>query len=157
MNRGQGFIFCRPRAHIPWWRHQMETFSALLAICAGSTHKGQWRGALMFSLICVWINSWVNNREAGDLRHYRAHYNVSVMHSYLDFSDISIFRRHQHSTYWGREKWLHFCKRHFQAHFREWDLLYFIQISLKFVPYGSIDKHLALVKIITWRRTGDRP
>ena len=59
----------------PWWRHQMETFSALLAICGGthrstvnSTHKGQWRGALMFSLICVWINRWVNNREAGDLR-----------------------------------------------------------------------------------------
>ena len=56
-----------------WWRHQMETFSALLAIC------GQWRGALMFSLICVWINGWVNNCEAGVLRCYRAHYDVSVM------------------------------------------------------------------------------
>ena len=31
-----------------------------------SPHKGQWRGALMFSLICVWINGWVNNRETGD-------------------------------------------------------------------------------------------
>ena len=40
-----------------WWRHQMESFSALLAICP---HKGQWRGALMFSLICAWINRWVN-------------------------------------------------------------------------------------------------
>ena len=69
-----------------WWRHQMETFSALLAICAGnspfpvnSPHKGQWRGALMFSKICVWINGWVNNREAGDLRRYRANYEVIVM------------------------------------------------------------------------------
>ena len=44
-----------------------------------SPHKGQWRRALMFSLICVWINDWVNNREAGDLRRYRAHYNVTVM------------------------------------------------------------------------------
>ena len=35
--------------------------------------------ALMFSLICVWINSWVNNRKAGDLRRYRAHYDVIVM------------------------------------------------------------------------------
>ena len=33
-----------------------------------SPHKGQWRGALMFSLICAWINDWVNNREAGVLR-----------------------------------------------------------------------------------------
>ena len=44
-----------------------------------SLHKGQWRGALMFSLICVWINDWVNNGEAGDLRHYRFHYDVTVM------------------------------------------------------------------------------
>ena len=38
-------------------------------------HKGQWSGALMFSL----INGWVNNRKAGDLRRYRAHYDVIVM------------------------------------------------------------------------------
>ena len=70
----------------PWWRHQMEIFSALLAICAGnspvpvnSPHKSHWRGALMFSLICAWINGWVNNREAGNLRRYRAHYDVTVM------------------------------------------------------------------------------
>ena len=44
-----------------------------------SPHKGQWCGALMFSLICVWINGWLNNREAGDLRRYRAHYDVTVM------------------------------------------------------------------------------
>ena len=31
-----------------------------------SLHKGRWRGALMFSLICAWINGWVNNCEAGD-------------------------------------------------------------------------------------------
>ena len=33
-----------------------------------SPHKGQWRGALMISLICVWIKGWENSREAGDLR-----------------------------------------------------------------------------------------
>ena len=69
-----------------WWRHQMEPFSALLALCAGnspvpvnSPHKGQWRGALMFPLICAWIHDWINNREAGDLRRYRGHYDVNVM------------------------------------------------------------------------------
>ena len=44
-----------------------------------SPHKGQWRGALMFSLICVSINGWVNNRKAGDLRRHRTHYDVIVM------------------------------------------------------------------------------
>ena len=29
--------------------------------------------------ICLWINDWVNNREAGDLRRYRAHYDVIVV------------------------------------------------------------------------------
>ena len=48
-----------------------------------SPHKGQWRGALMISLICVWINHWVNNREAGDLRRYHTHYAVIVMKSLL--------------------------------------------------------------------------
>ena len=41
-----------------------------------SPHKGQWRGALMFSFICVWINSWVNNHETGNLRRYRVHFDV---------------------------------------------------------------------------------
>ena len=44
-----------------------------------SPHKGQWHGALMFSLICTWINGWVNNREASDLRRHHAHYDVNVM------------------------------------------------------------------------------
>ena len=44
-----------------------------------SPHKGQWRGALMFSLICARINGWVNNGEAGDLRRHRAHCDVIVM------------------------------------------------------------------------------
>ena len=68
------------------WRHQMVKFSALLAICAGNSpvpgefpHKGQWRGALMFSLICARINGWVNNGEAGDFRRLRVHYDVIVM------------------------------------------------------------------------------
>ena len=48
-----------------------------------SPHKGQWCGALMFSLMRAWINGWVNNREAGDLRDHRAHYDVTVMCVYI--------------------------------------------------------------------------
>ena len=56
------------------------------ALCAGNSpvpgefsHKGQWRGALMFSLIWAWINGWVNNPEAGDLRRHPTHCDVIVM------------------------------------------------------------------------------
>ena len=44
-----------------------------------SPHKGQWRGASMFSLICARTDGWASNREAGDLRCHRAHYDVIVM------------------------------------------------------------------------------
>ena len=76
----------------------METFSVLLALCAGnspvpvnSLHKGQWCGALMFSLICAWINDWVNNHEAGDLRRHLGQYDVNVTcdpHWWCVFSGI---------------------------------------------------------------------
>ena len=64
------------------WKHFPRNWPFVRGIHrspVNSPHKGQWRGALMFSLICVWINDWVNNREAGDLRRYRAHYDVIVM------------------------------------------------------------------------------
>ena len=62
-----------------------ENIFRVTALCEGnppvtdeSPHKGQWRGALVFSLICAWTYGWVNNRDAGDLRHHRAHYDVIV-------------------------------------------------------------------------------
>ena len=48
-----------------------------------SPHKGQWRGALMFSLIDAWTNGWVNNRDAGSFRSHLAHYDVTVMMTYV--------------------------------------------------------------------------
>ena len=48
-----------------------------------SPHNGQCRGALMLPVICAWINGWVNNREAGDLRRHRGHYDFTVMKSHL--------------------------------------------------------------------------
>ena len=64
------------------WKHLPRSWPFVWGIHrlpVNSLHKGQWRGALMFSLICVWINGWVNNLEACDLRRYRAHYDVTVM------------------------------------------------------------------------------
>ena len=48
-----------------------------------SPHKGQWRGAFMFSLMCAWINRWANNREARDLSRYCAHHDVIVMQVFV--------------------------------------------------------------------------
>ena len=70
----------------------METFSAwpfmreIHRPLVISQHKGQWRGALMSSLICASINGWVNNGEAGDLRCHRTHYDVTVMAYHVQMS-----------------------------------------------------------------------
>ena len=81
--------FCTPTAIITlctWWHHQMETFSALLAVWEGNplvagvspSHRPVIQ-SLMLSLICAWTNGWANNQNASDLRHHHAHYNITVM------------------------------------------------------------------------------
>ena len=74
------------------WKH----FRIIGSLC-GSPDKGQWRGALMFSLICAWINGWVKNRETGDLRRNRAHYDVTVMWFWWD---IDRFTHTLHDYFW---------------------------------------------------------
>ena len=64
------------------WKHFPPYWPFMLGInrsLVNSPHKGQWRGALIFSLICAWINNLIYNREAGDLRCHHAHYDVIVM------------------------------------------------------------------------------
>ena len=110
-----------------WWRHQMETFSALLAVCGGfhrspvnSPHKGQWRGTLMFSLICAWINRWVNNWKVGDLRRHRAHYDVTViLHTFSTNSRwlLTIWGDVLMAGWGSSKQWLRFreISRHFDS------------------------------------------
>ena len=66
-----------------WWRHQMPRYWPFVRGIhrwpVNSPHKGQWRGALMLSLICARIDGWVNNLKAGDLRRHCAQYSVTVM------------------------------------------------------------------------------
>ena len=78
------------------WKYLPRYWSFVRGIhrsSVNSPHKGQWRGALMFSFICAGINGWVNNGEAGDLRGHRTHYDVIVMlipkgpHKVTEFPD----------------------------------------------------------------------
>ena len=113
-----------------------------------SPQKGQWRGALMFSLICVWINDWVNNREAGDLRRNQAHYDVIVMSQVGGGSGRMP----------GAERWLQWFKsylpdrngRHFADDiliciFVNEKFVFWLKFHWSFVPKGPIDNNLALV------------
>ena len=72
-----------------WWRHQMETFSALLAICAGNlpvpgefpAQRPVTRSFVVFFDLRLnkRLRKKVNNRKAGDSKCHRVHYDVNVM------------------------------------------------------------------------------
>ena len=69
-----------------WWRHPMETFFALLALCEGNPpvtggfpSQRPVTRSFDLSLICAWTNGWANNRDARDLRRHRVQYGVAVM------------------------------------------------------------------------------
>ena len=62
---------------------QFTVFAKSVCLWSGARFyippQSQCRGVLVFPLICAWTNDWANNREAGDLRSHRAHYDITVM------------------------------------------------------------------------------
>ena len=90
--------------HNSWWRHQMETFSPLLALCVGNApvpgefpaQRPVTRSFDGFLWSVPWINGWVNNREAGDLRRRHAHYDIIVM------SWLCVIKRTKYLHCYGR-------------------------------------------------------
>ena len=75
----------------PWWRHQLETVSALLPLCVGNPSvtdgfpsqrvRGRWFPSQRASNAGfeVFYVSLTNSRVAGDLRRWFAHCDVTVM------------------------------------------------------------------------------
>ena len=61
-----------------------------VCIFLGTCCKGQWCGALMFSLTCVWTNGWANNWDASDLRRHYIHYDVIVMDWFHIFVSLPV-------------------------------------------------------------------
>ena len=70
-----------PHDDVSKWKHFPRYWPFVRGIrrsSLNSPHKGQWHGALMLSLNCTWTNGWADNRDAGDLIRYRAHYEVTL-------------------------------------------------------------------------------
>ena len=138
-----------------WWRHEMETFSALLAICAeNSPVPGEFPAQRPVTrsfdvLICIWINGWVNSRDAGDLRDHRAHYDVIVMSS-VHSAITSNATRVTHPLLIKMAAIL--ADNIFKYIFVKEKFCFFIKISLKFVNKCPIDNNPTLT-----RRIGDKP
>ena len=64
----------------------METFFSLLDFSAGNspvTDELPWQRPVTRNFDAFfdlrWLNNWVKNRDAGDLKRYRAHYDVAII------------------------------------------------------------------------------
>ena len=82
------------------WKHFPRYWSFVRGIHrwpVNSPHKGQWHGTLVFSLTYTRIHGWVNNREAGDLRRHRSHYDVNLMQctSKIYYQSVILLRKYQ--------------------------------------------------------------
>ena len=121
--------------HSPWcvnkWKYFPRYWPFLRGIhrsLVNYPHKGQWRGALVFSLICAWINGWVKNGEAGDMRRRRAHYDVTVM-------SLTCL------THWSLNKMADHLQIAFSNAFCDRKSCILITISLKFVSMGPANNN----------------
>ena len=110
------------------WKHFPRHWPFVRGIhrsLVNSTHKGQWRGVLTFSVLCTWTNGWANNRDASDLRRHRAH------------DDVTVMRPRQNERYFADDK--------FKCVFLNENVWISIKISLKFVPTCPVNNIPALV------------
>ena len=110
-NLGQISIYnsARPRpmrkhvtyySSLTWWRRQMKTFSALLALCVGnspvtSEFPSQRPVTRSFGVFFDMRlkNGWIHNRDASDVRRYRTHYDVTVFISagrIMSYMNVSV-------------------------------------------------------------------
>ena len=116
----------------------------------------------MFSFICVWINGWINNRhgEAGDLRRYYAHYDVTVMGTVrgmhicepsmtLSSMKARIVRSEQNGRLFANDIFKYITLKENSCILN--------QISLKCVHQGPINNKSALIQLMAWCGTGDKP
>ena len=104
---------CKQHDDFIKWKHFPPYWSF---VRVNSPHKGQWRGALMFSLIYAWINGWVNNREADGLRRHRDHYDVIIMKLLMIWKAMTLIWRQCSVTMF----WQAWCAIEHCAMFSNW-------------------------------------
>ena len=92
LDNGSSHILCQATISP---NHVARSSTDMMTSSNGNIFRVTDHWALMFSLICVWTNDWVNNHEAGDLGRYRTHYDVAVMDTVLAKQDILLLVFHE--------------------------------------------------------------
>ena len=83
------------------WKHFPRYWPFVRGIhrsAVDSPHIGRWRGTLIFFLICTRTNGWLNNRDAGDLRHNHTRYDTIAMFPAVQ---VDVMIRIHSPCYWS--------------------------------------------------------
>ena len=87
------------------WKHFQSYWPYVRGIHrspVNSPYKGQWRGTVVCSLTCAWINGCRNSGEAGDLRRHGAHYDVTVMSTFVCmWNGWPVFHENNKASLWN--------------------------------------------------------
>ena len=89
-----------------------RTFRGLHRSPVNYPRKDQWSGALMFPLIYAWTSDSANNRDAGDSRRFRAHYDGTVMQYHK--WDLAVFRELTSLAKEDYDLLRRYCYKHFR-------------------------------------------
>ena len=81
----------------------------------GFPHIGQWCGALMVSMSCVWTNGWANNPDIGDLKCHHAHYEVTVINLWYIMRMLPVANGNR--TLW---RWHGVCTKYITSFIHLW-------------------------------------
>ena len=122
---------------IAWWRHQMEAFSALLALCAGLKKR--------LSKPPPPRHRWFETPSRPSWRHCNGKppcWNQVPTHC------LNTFRPRQNYRY--------FADDIFKCIFLNENVWISLKISLNYIPKVRINAILELVHIMAWRRPGDK-
>ena len=174
--RGLGCPLCESRRQmtfdpIPWWRHQMETFSALLALCAGNspvtgelpTQRPVTRSFDVF--FDLRLNKRLSKQSRGwwfETQSRPLWHSLNVITVLFCFvlvwlyENVIVIKRRVHSTLSAKQNGRHFTDILKYIYLYE-NCYILIQISLKLVPSGPVNNKPTLVQKMDWCRIGDKP
>ena len=161
----------------PWWRHQMKTFYALLALCAGNslvtgefpTQRPEPRRFDVFfdlrlnkQLSKQSRRRWFETPSRSLWHHCNAIHTdtyglYSVNYAHGSHFVVVLSRLSLINILRPRQNGRHFADDIFKRIFLNENVWIPIEISLKLVPYGPINNIPAIVQIMAWRRSGDKP
>ena len=143
-------------------RHQAITWTNahLLSIGSFGTNFSEIRIKIQtfYSWKCIWKHRLLNcgflSRRRSAKRDFVTNASGSLRGAIDDHNDIVCY---SFNTLRPRQNGRHFADDTFKRIFLNENVEISIQISLKFVPKGPINNNPALVQIMAWRRSGDKP